>query len=344
MQLPQLRSRFWLAMPLLTLFIALTAHPQQPLPPQAMAGAATETAKADPQLAPPLPKIPENRLVLNDLTIFRYNPIGLETQVRFGWQHKLYDADNTPIRRDNFLFAGTFLRLNPASLRAAGMVEVQPFTLINLRFTAEYIHYYGNYTFIQSRPSATSDLSDKSMKAEAKGPLGNYAGGGFHATFEPLFQVKAGPIALRNRALFGWFDMNLQRGDRVWYEATLDTAIPAKGLVFANDLDLLYQLKLGTTSTLNLGTRYSVVEPLYSSEQILPTESLTNVNNGHQRLGLIAAYTLYDDGYTSFNKPTIVLISSWYLQHRYRTGADTSQALPYIVLGFAFQSDFLGGQ
>ena len=283
--------------------------------------------------------IPEDRLVLNDLSIFRYNPLGLETQIRFGWQHKLYEAEASPARRDNFVFAGTFARLSPAAARVAAMVEVQPMTVLNLRFTAEFLHYYGNYTFIQSRPSASADLSETSMKANAKGDLGNYPASGFHASFEPLLQLKVGPIVARSRAFLGWFDMQLQRGDRVWYEATLDTAVPGKGLMFANDLDLLYQLKLGT-ATLNMGSRYTVVAPLYSAEQILPTESLGSLRNDHQRLGAIIAYTLYDDGYTAFNKPTIVLISSWYLQHRYRMGQDVSGKLPYVVLGFAFQSDF----
>ena len=301
------------------------------------------TALAGLLLLPALPvaadPVPRDRLVLNDLTIARYNPLGLETQVRFGWQHRLYD-DETPLRRDNFVFAGTYTRLSPASARLAAMVEVQPLSLLNLRFTAEYLRYYGNFSFLQSRPSAYDDLSDAAMKANATGPQGDYAGDGFHASFEPLLQVKFGPVALRSRAFLGWFAMNLRPGDRVWYESTLDIAVPGHGLVFANDLDVLYGFDLGK-GKLNVGTRYSVVAPLYTAEQVLPTQSLDGLSNGAQRLGLLAAYTLYDDGYTAVNKPTILLISAWYLTHRYRAGEEISQAFPYLLLGFAFQSDLL---
>jgi hypothetical protein len=288
----------------------------------------------------PLPAIPHDRLVLNDLTIFRLNPQGLETQIRFGWQHKLYDADESLAKRDNFVFGGTFIRLNPASARVAGMFEFQPYSVLNLRFMAEYLHYFGNYTFIQSRPSAYDDLSESAMKANEKGPQGNYAASGFHAAFEPLLQFKVGPLVLRNKMLIGWFDMNLRAGDHVWYESTLDVALPGKGMVFANDLDLLYQVKLGS-ATLNIGPRYTVVAPFYTAEQVLPTQFVGGVDNGLQRLGLLAAYTFYDDGYTKFNKPTAILLTSWYLKQRYRTGEDMSQAVPYFLLGFAFQSDFL---
>ena len=52
-------------------------------------------------------------------------------------------------------------------------------------------------------------------------------------------------------------------------------------------------------------------------------------------------------------KPTIIVIASWYLSHRYRTGAPgtlpadhaiddyVSRAVPYVLAGFAFESDFI---
>ena len=40
-----------------------------------------------------------------------------------------------------------------------------------------------------------------------------------------------------------------------------------------------------------------------------------------------------------FNNPTAILIVNWWLEHPYRTGQEVSQAVPYIVLGFAFNGD-----
>ncbi|MSQ85071.1 MAG: hypothetical protein EXR77_19720 [Myxococcales bacterium] len=178
------------------------------------------------------------------------------------------------------------------------------------------------------------------MAANTAGALANYSSSGLHLTFEPLVQAKIGPIAVRNRAFFGWFDMTMQRGDRVWYEATLDVAVPAKGWVFANDFDISYQKPLGDAQ-LTAGVRLSSVMPHYDAASLLPTESGAGIANGHHRAGLLAAYTFFDRGYKAFNKPSILLITSWYLSHRYRTGADVSQAAPYVVLAFAFQSDLL---
>jgi hypothetical protein len=69
---------------------------------------------------------------------------------------------------------------------------------------------------------------------------------------------------------------------------------------------------------------------------------------------LFAAYTMRDTPQTAFNKPTLIVIASWYLTHRWRTGVPDetdisgdynkndfiSRAFPYILVGLAFESDF----
>ena len=276
---------------------------------------------------PPAP-LPERRLYLTDLTILRVNPMGLETQLRLGYQQKLYDAESLALR-DNFLYGGTYVRLSPAAVRTAGVFEAQPASVLNLRFTVEYLRYFGTAGYLQSAPTADVDFSDSAL-ADARDSA--YSTGGLHATFEPLLQAKIGPVAIRSRALLGYFDMDLRGGDRVWYEATLDAPLPGIGLTLANDLDVLYVTDFGLTA----GLRYSMVAPRYTRAQ-----SPGDTDTSHHRLGLLAAYTFYDDGYTGFNKPTAVLITSWYLKHRYRTGEDVPRAVPYVIAGFAFTSDLL---
>ena len=39
--------------------------------------------------------------------------------------------------------------------------------------------------------------------------------------------------------------------------------------------------------------------------------------------------------------PTLLLVANWYLSHRYRTGADTSPALPFLLAAFAFSGDLV---
>jgi hypothetical protein len=165
---------------------------------------------------------------------------------------------------------------------------------------------------------------------------------------EPTVQVKFGPFAVRNKLALEYWYAGLRAGDRVFYELTLDTLVPQNGWVLTEDVDLLY---LNSRHHFIIGVRYSLVQPLYGSEHVRPGEDAGQVDNRHQRLGPLFAYTFFDHGYTRFDKPTLLLIANWYVDHRYRLGqADTallpgvlvpSAGIPYLVAGFAFQSDLL---
>ncbi len=283
-----------------------------------------------------VPEVPARRLVANSLIAARVNPLGLEVQSRVGYQTQLYQNEGL-LFRDNFLFVGGFPRISPAGVKVGPMVEFQPLTIFNLRLSAEYVGFFSTHGFLQSYGSANAESSDTTRElGEVAGQ--NYAASGARFAIEPFVQLKVGPVAVRNRFALEYWRMGLREGDRVWYEGTLDTLLPRKGFVYTNDLDVLY---LGL-QPLVVGVRHSLVKPLYTSSHFPEGEALT-VENGHHRLGLLAAYVFYDEGYTAFNKPAVLLNVAWYLRHRYRTGEDVSQAVPYMVLGFAFQSDLLGG-
>jgi hypothetical protein len=165
---------------------------------------------------------------------------------------------------------------------------------------------------------------------------------------------------VRNKLSAEYWDMSIRDGDRVFYDVTLDTLVPKKGWVIADDLDALY---ISPKYHFAIGARYSVVKPIYNDDDFRsaaermqfegnldPTTGTAKTADGkdvnyhgntHHRLGLLATYTFSERDYARFNKPTLLLITSWYLSHRYRTGQDVSQATPYIILGFAFQSDLL---
>ncbi len=286
------------------------------------------------QPAAPAREIPSDRLVINSLLVTRINPIGLELQTRGGYQRRLYGNEGS-LFRDNFLFVGAYPRISPALIKVGPMVEFQPLSIFNLRLSAEYVGFFGALGFLQSRASPMGDYSDSTL-ATGKDAGDFYSTSGSRLAIEPMVQVKVGPIAVRSRFALEYWNVGLRGEDRVFYEAALDTMVPGKGLTYANDLDVLFM----GLPPLVLGARHSLVRPVYTSRQLAEGES---INNGHHRLGLLAAYVFYDEGYTSFNKPAIILNVAWYLRHRYRTGADVNQAVPYVVLGFAFQSDLLGG-
>ncbi len=308
---------------------------------------------AEPAVAPADRPPPEGvRLMLSDLTVFRVNPLGLETRARFGVQKRLY-ASEKAITRNNFAFGGLYPKLNPASAHLGLGGEIQPASIFNLRAFAEVQKYFGTFGMLQSFPTANANYSDQRLKnlrdSDITPPQTATV---FHASIQPLLQLKLGPIAVRGLFQFDYWDFKVRPGDTVAYEATFDTLLPDQGWTLSIDADVLYTGRKNTA----IGLRYSHVQPFYNSDHLTASETELESYDGanmHDRLGLFAAYTLADAGPSTFNKPTVILIASWYLNHRWRTGeprslpsdtqADdyTTRAFPYLLVGFAFESDLL---
>lgn len=297
------------------------------------------------------------RLMASDLSILRLNPIGLESRGRFGMQKRLYPSEK-PISQNNFMFLGAYPKLNPASAHLAIGGEIQPVSIFNLRATVEVQKYFGTFGFLQSFTSPDLKYSDQALEdLETVPGRDPQAATVFHAALAPLVQMKVGPIAIRSLLQLDYWDFKLRGGDTVAYEATLDTLLPDKGISLSTDTDILYTGRPG----LAVGLRHSWVHPIYKQRHFADPNLSAAENeqerdafgsrNAHQRLGLFAAYTMRDRGPSRFNKPTIILIASWYLDHRYRTGTPdamrpdetpddfTSRAFPYLLVGFAFESD-----
>jgi hypothetical protein len=299
------------------------------------------------------------RFMISDLSILRVNPIGVETRARVGFQKRLY-ASEKKILKTNLAFFGLYPKLNPASAHLAAGGEFQPVSIFNLRATAEVQKYFGTFGFLQSFQSPDENFSDQTLSdLETVPGRDPQAATAFHVSFQPLLQMKFGNIAVRALFQLDYWDMALRDGDTAAYEATFDTLLPDKGWTLSSDTDVLYTGRPG----LAIGLRHSWVHPFYqarhfSNPNLSEMENAVvkdrfGATNAHQRLGLFAAYTLRDRGPSKFNKPTIILIASWYLDHRYRTGTPdairpderpddfTSRAFPYLLAGFAFESDLM---
>ena len=117
--------------------------------------------------------------------------------------------------------------------------------------------------------------------------------------------------------------------------------------MISNDADLLYLHDFkdwtGTFrgARLTIGARYTMVKPFYSRGDFAPTDFSARENNDHHRVGPLVAFTFFDHGFETFNRPTALVLVNWYADHRFRTGQDVNGAIPYFVLGLAAQTDFL---
>src|SRR5262245_39956197 len=122
---------------LTALLLVVLSAAASPLTAGAQEGAEKSTAPERPLTSDTAP-IPARRFVFQNLFAVRYNPLGLEDQLRAGYQIRLYPREDV-LFRDNFFFVGVYPRINPAFVKFGPVVELQPVSFFNLRVIAEYV-------------------------------------------------------------------------------------------------------------------------------------------------------------------------------------------------------------
>ena len=278
---------------------------------------------------------PQHRIAYKNLTALRYNPLGLLDDARFMYRYRLYETDKVALR-DNFIGVGLAPTFSPAMLKIGPYVEFNPSTVFGVWSAIQFVQYFGSFNLLQSFPGAQSDFSDTAIKNNS---AQRQATNGFEVTIGANLNLKFGPIVVRSffRAIYG--SMNVRPGDRVHYDQFYDVLMPNKGWSLTNDLDVLGQFFM---NRIVAGVRYTLTVPLYAKTRHYdPSDPIQQVNNNMHRVGPLVGYTFFSEDGAGFNNPTIFLLVQWWAQHRFRTGADTSAALPLMGLGFQFTGDLL---
>ena len=292
------------------------------------------TAASEEPAPPPLPA--RHRLVYENLFALRYNPLGIEDQVLVGYRGRLWD-DPSPLFRDGWVGAYATPTFNPAVMRLGGTVEVKPLSVLALSAGTYYMRWFGSLGHVQGFPTATARHSDTDLDVgEAAGA--NVAASGFETQLRALVLAKVGPVAVRNDANLFFTQVDLEPGERVFYNVRIDALLPDSGFSLTNDTDVAWVSDFG----LVLGVRNTITKAFYGDAAFLPGEDTDDPNTPMDRLGPIAAYTFFSEPGSIFDKPTVILIAQWWLAHRHRTGDDVSAGAPYIALAFRFEGELLG--
>jgi hypothetical protein len=286
--------------------------------------------------APPqLPPTPEMQLFYSNLSVLRLNPLGLQNLFELDLRHRLYDPGDSLVLSQNYAALTLSPVLSPALARLGVAAKLQPLALLKLEVRWDYLSYFGNFDLIQSFDDPNADFSDDALEAGGKAGL-NYATEGWQLTLDAELRARLGPVILRNRFKAGYLEVDLKGDDTVYYDQFADVMLPGQGWFFTNDFDLLFQVN----DHLILGMRHAFMTVAYP-DSAFPGDTRETDSVPTHRLGPLIAYTFFDKPGEAFNRPTILLLANWYLDHRYRTGQTSSQALPYIALGFAFSGDLI---
>ena len=278
----------------------------------------------------PRREIPPLHLFYRAGVAARGNPSGLFTNLAFLARHRLYASDSLALR-DNYLAAGAIGMVSPALMRGGLGVEFQPLSILQLSASYEGVYFFGNFNFMQSYTTPNAVSSDRRM-AELGQAGQTYATTGTLLTLAGLLQLKVGPVAVRSNVRAFHFNMRLREGDTVFYDPLLDVVAPNAGWNLSKDTDVLY-----VAGKLALGLRYTLTHAYYRPEHYAAGDQDMGLNPTINRVGPFLAYTFHDREDFRFNAPTLVLVSQWFLSHRYRAGQEVNQGIPWIALAFQFK-------
>ncbi len=278
---------------------------------------------------------PAHRLVHKNTVAIRYNPLGLLYDGRFSYRFRLYENESKALR-DNFIGVGIAPTASPAFLRIGPFVEFNPLSILGFWAAVQFVQYFGTFDLMQGFPGAQSNFSDTAIRQNTANRL---VTNGYEVTLGATFQTKVSVLLIRSQARLVNGNLKLRDGDRVYYDQFYDVAVPNRGWFFTNDFDLLYQ---GLQNRLVAGARYTFTAPFYSQAlHFDPSNAVQEADNSMHRVGPFVGYNFKIDDGARFNNPTVFVLVQWWAKHRFRTGADTSAALPLIGVGFQFTGDFL---
>lgn len=281
----------------------------------------------------PAPLVPRQRVVYENLLGVRINPLGIEDQLTLAYRARLHD-DPAPLWRDAHVGVAFTPTLNPSLARVGGTVEIRPLTVLALSAGYYFVSFFGSQKQLQSYDTPTAAHSDSDL--EAGDDAGRaYGTSGTEVQLRSQLLAKVGPIVLRNDTSFFGSKIDLERRDRLYYNVRSDLLVPNGGWSLTTDTDLVYLSSFGLIA----GARASVGHAFYREGDYAPGEPIDNPNTPTVRAGPLFAYVFHDEPGARFNKPTVIAMASWWLSHRYRTGEDVSQGLPYIAIAFRFEGE-----
>lgn len=292
------------------------------------------------------PLVARHRLVYSNLLVLRVNPLGLEDRLMIGYNYRLYKKTGK-LFRDAYIGVAFTPTVSPSIARIGGQIDIAPLTILRLRAGYYLVNWYGSQKFkAHGFHSPYDDYGPDALaeRADMKQAIPFLNGG--QAELGVLFQIKAGPIALRDELTAYHNNIRMPTDSTgkqydVFYDLRHDILAPAKGWFLANDTDLLYVSKFG----LNAGLRNSLVHAFYPAGVYEPGDDASvNPNTPMDRLGPLLTYTFFDRPHKRFNKPTLLFAAQWWLKHRFRgqgAAGDVNQGIPMVLLGFAFSGDLV---
>lgn len=293
----------------------------------AHAGAATAPSPDDEQ-----PYVHKG-FVYRSTTAFRYNPLGLSTFFRIGYQRPLLGPQRSILLQRTYVGMHAVSTITPAFYRGGVRVDIQPLAFLQFLFAYEGMALFGTFDTLQSFRSVKDDFGDKAQTERGKQGLARATTGTIF-TADTILQVKVGPILLFSDTQFIHTNFKITQGDRFYFDLPLGMLAQNDGWQVSNETDLSYVSSFGLIA----GARHGVYHVFYDKDLTAGAETRVSQIETVEFAGPLLGWVWKEfNGPKRFNNPGIFLNVSFWIRNPYRTGQEVPQSVPYIVSGFTFK-------
>ena len=141
----------------------------------------------------------EDRIVYRSVSLVRVNPLGLQTALELGYQHRLFESDSI-LTRDSFVGFAVAPMLTPAFAKFGIAAQAQPVAVLFLAARWNFVGWFGTANHVQTFESADADFSDTAIAdGGERGQNGGATGWEVDLTAE--LRARVGPVVVRNRTM-----------------------------------------------------------------------------------------------------------------------------------------------
>lgn len=182
----------------------------------------------------------------------RVFPVGLSLFSNTGYRQPLWDDEESLLLTGTYLEGGVATAFSPAFGWVGPYVEFIPIAVLQLRLSAQFMGYFGNFGFLYVPDAETGDWSSEALNASDDGDLGQSSTGWMvQAQATPRMRLggEERRVVITAETTFHWIQMDMESD---YYEPYLDLLFapdeylwitrPTVGYLFGEDLSKGYFL------------------------------------------------------------------------------------------------------
>ena len=274
----------------------------------------------------------------------RYNPLGLQNELYFGYKKKLFNVPKKNILfGKSYLWTGPLLRVTPQFSHIGGFIRTLPIAVLELQASLVGVFGFSDAESVQSKSYFTSATK------EAIAQTGSIIDNGWLGSLQARLQYKKDAIAVRSTHLFRYFDIGGTSFSTMFYDQNFDLILPFEGWAYQMDNDLLYAddnkawvVGLRHTYAASLSDQPTVTNTADKMNPVIP--DLYNIH----RVGPLVAWKFnykppsqQDKKYEDKLKHIMYILSQWHVHHPLRTGNPMPTGVPYFAIAYVVSGGWL---